>query len=114
MAYARWNCDGSDVYVYETDAAYVCEDCCEQPTPRAMVAHLFAHRRKGDSVPGEAVDRLLNEAHAGHRPGKGCKCRNCRRGEELATELGARLRAQALAQLAADRVISAPSANPSD
>ncbi len=61
MSYARFGCDGSDVYVYvggsEERNLWVCCGCYLSPksrdfdTPQEMMEHLLDHRAKGHVVP---------------------------------------------------------------
>lgn len=78
MSYARWGCDGSDVYVYGTEYEHdgtlvgrlVCMSCTLEADGMSftcasnydMVAHLLEHREKGHSVPEDALERLREES----------------------------------------------------
>jgi hypothetical protein len=64
MSFARFG-PNSDVYVYEdTNGGFTCERCpgrgqqhhCE--TAAEMLAHLLAHRAKGDRVPDDAIAEI--------------------------------------------------------
>jgi hypothetical protein len=68
VSYARWGCEGSDVYVFATGDYFVCCDCrlrdetdatCKDEA--AMIEHLLAHRRAGHTVPESAIERLKQE-----------------------------------------------------
>lgn len=88
MSYARWGCDGSDVYVYhgrnsDGSAVYVCCRCkvlnlppdgrgsdgeradVMLDTPAAMLEHLVVHRAAGDCVPEYTLERLRGDVAAG-------------------------------------------------
>ncbi len=80
MSYARFGCDGSDVYVYGSNDGkrefLVCCGCnlgggaivsCR--TEAEMIAHLLAHREAGHTVPEYTLERLREEsALADKRP----------------------------------------------
>lgn len=69
MAYARWGCDGSDVYVFmDVTGGFTC-CCCELvgenrsnfATKGEMVEHLLKHREAGHVVPEYAIESIRNE-----------------------------------------------------
>jgi hypothetical protein len=71
MSYCRFGWDGSDVYVFgNSDDELECCACtlrgklgrftCKKEED--MIKHLLKHRKKGDCVPQEAIDRLNEEA----------------------------------------------------
>jgi len=77
MSYARWGCDGSDVYVYGTqvycvdfrrvEEAWVCQHVDDEgsfscKTIAAMLAHLREHVARGDCVPDYTFERLDEES----------------------------------------------------
>ena len=80
MSYARWGCDGSDVYVYATKypdrdnkgrvvERWVCQHWVDEGGPpsfyakthQEMIDHLLGHRERGDTVPESAFERLREE-----------------------------------------------------
>ena len=69
MAYARWGCDGSDVYVFmDVSGGFTCCGCDLVSEPRSnfatkgeMVEHLLAHRAAGHTVPEYAIENIRNE-----------------------------------------------------
>lgn len=68
VSYARWGCDGSDVYVFATGDYFVCCDCKLHGDTDAtckdeglMIAHLLEHRDAGHVVPESAIERLKQE-----------------------------------------------------
>jgi len=73
MSYARFNCDGSDVYVFaNTDGYFECQHTRLVPsklggpsgwfrTAADMIAHLAAHRAAGDVVPQDTIDDIAGE-----------------------------------------------------
>ena len=65
MSYARMGCDGSDVYVYESDSGFICHWCSMhngkmwiEDTIEGMIAHLEDHRKNGDTVPDGTFEQL--------------------------------------------------------
>ncbi len=65
MSFCRLGPD-SDVYVYESDRGLECCFCSLRnsspyKTARGMLKHLAIHRRRGDKVPQDAINMLLNE-----------------------------------------------------
>ncbi len=70
MSRARFNCAGSDVYVFDnTDGQIECCSCYLDGRPRnftsttrsGMIAHLEAHRAIGQCVPDYVTDHLREE-----------------------------------------------------
>ncbi len=74
MSYARWGCDGSDVYVFGTEWTHengdpvpmlVClhgdDNDFSCATAAEMVKHLLEHRERGQTVPQYTIERLLEE-----------------------------------------------------
>lgn len=67
MAYARWGCDGSDVYVFASVGGGVVCCCCDLDakagfrTNAEMIEHLLKHREAGHTVPEYAIERLRSE-----------------------------------------------------
>ncbi len=70
MSYARWGCEGSDVYVYGGLSGIVCCECALSDddgadrvckTNREMIIHLEEHRAAGDTVPESALEQLRDE-----------------------------------------------------
>lgn len=66
MSYARFGCDGSDVYVYASgDGVVTCCGCSLGDSwnfaLREMVAHLREHEARGDHVPKYVFERLERE-----------------------------------------------------
>lgn len=71
MSYARWGCDGSELYVYlDVTRGYTCMRCPlltnahDYCTPHAtsMVHHLEAHQLAGHAVPQSAIESVRAEA----------------------------------------------------
>ena len=71
MSYARWGEGGSSVYVFGSGRCIICMDCTlddgrnPAETPADMLAHLQAHRDRGDVVPERAFERLREESDSG-------------------------------------------------
>ena len=75
MSYARFGCDGSDVYVYWS--CYGGLDCCacwlhprpfgrfNFPTAAEMIAHLREHQAAGHHVPEDVFRQLEQEQRDG-------------------------------------------------
>lgn len=84
MSYARFNCDGSDVYVYEHYAGVI--ECCmcrlleaeeertgkehptgnyQTPSRAEMLHHLHRHQTVGHHVPKHTLAELRREMHEG-------------------------------------------------
>lgn len=70
MSYARWNCDGSDVYVYGDYRGFYCCQACgllsganhyRVDTIAGMIDHLVDHVLAGDCVPNCTFDQLEKE-----------------------------------------------------
>jgi hypothetical protein len=72
MSYCRFGWDGSDVYVFfNSENKFECCGCLLKnnnergyfvcKTEKQMINHLLKHRKKGHSVPQEAIDRLSEE-----------------------------------------------------
>jgi hypothetical protein len=76
MSYARFSHDGSDVYVFASDAGLECCGCwlrgdSRQPvtfrTTAEMIAHLIGHVAAGHSVPRYCFDGLMEDADENDR-----------------------------------------------
>ena len=80
MSYSRFAWEGSEVYVFESSAGIECCGCNLRPRlagtvpvfrePEEMIAHLAAHRRAGQYVPFDAIERLWCEIPGALRPSK--------------------------------------------
>jgi len=66
--YARFFTNGSDVQVFESNELLVCSGCSISIRDRYatydrehMLMHLFMHRKTGDTVPQDTIERLRAE-----------------------------------------------------
>lgn len=68
MSYARFGCEGSDVYLFPTmDGQYQCCGCLMQahsfitPSIEHFLAHLDEHRKAGHHIPESAMRRIRED-----------------------------------------------------
>lgn len=68
MSYAKWGCDGSEVYVFKNgEGKFECHECrLEDETvtfdlPNEMITHLEEHTDAGHNVPDDCVKELAKE-----------------------------------------------------
>lgn len=69
MSYARWGCDGSDVYIYGIDGGRIVCSCSEGPndgpfvakTYDEIVSHLHGHQKSGWCVPEFVFTKLRED-----------------------------------------------------
>lgn len=70
MAYCRWGCDGSDVYVFDGGHLICCtcmlreglqDDDFVTSSRQAMIDHLDEHRAAGHVVTDDPYERLRRE-----------------------------------------------------
>jgi len=72
MSYARFGCDGSDVYVFTSTAGLECCGCALEDATAvpvfesnvAMIAHLERHVAAGHVVPDNCLERLRDPKDA--------------------------------------------------
>lgn len=74
MSYARWGCNGSDVYVYAPASDLGKVACCGCPLgdgdevvlpPSEMLDHLEEHRKQGHVVPDYTFEDIRRDMELG-------------------------------------------------